>query len=211
MEPFDTIPPEFEAVKDQDETILWSGKPEFVPFLTKGIPFLIMGLAWGAFDLFFISGIFNAPFGFGGFQPILAIFMLFHLFPFYGSILNMIRLVLVHRNTVYALTNKRVMLRSGFFGIDFKAIDFDKIQNLEVNVSPFEKLFNVGSIRIFSGEYRRNENGTSALYNTFIAIHNPYEVFRQIKQVSLDIKTDMNYPNQLRPEDNPGYKTKYRP
>ena len=46
----------------------------------------------------------------------------------------MIRLVLVHRNTVYALTNKRVMLRSGFFGIDFKAIDFDKIQNLEVNM-----------------------------------------------------------------------------
>ena len=27
----------------------------------------------------------------------------------------------------------------------------------------------------------------------------------------VDIKTDWNYPNKLRPEENPGYDTKYEP
>jgi hypothetical protein len=35
------------------------------------------------------------------------------------------------------------------------------------------------------------------------------EVFKMVKQTSVDIKTDYNYPNALRPETNPGYKTKY--
>jgi hypothetical protein len=27
----------------------------------------------------------------------------------------------------------------------------------------------------------------------------------------VDVKTDWNYPNALRPEENPGYRTKYNP
>ena len=30
-----------------------------------------------------------------------------------------------------------------------------------------------------------------------------------VKQTSVNIKTDFNYPNALRPDTNPGYKTKY--
>lgn len=207
MDQFDRLPPEFDAVKDNDETIYWTGQPKFIPFLAKGIPFLIIGLLWGAFDLFFLMNMMSI----GGAQPFIWIFMLLHLFPFYGSILNMFRLALVHQNTFYAITSKRLMLRTGFFGIDFKAVDYDKIQNLEVNVGPLEKLFNVGTIRAFTGEYAHTKNGTRPLFNEFIAIEEPYEVFKQIKQVSVDIKTDWNYPNKLRPEDNPGYNTKYTP
>ena len=207
MDQFDRLPPEFDAVKDNDETIYWTGQPKFVPFLAKGIPFLIIGLLWGAFDLFFLMNMMSI----GGGQPFIWIFMLLHLFPFYGSILNMFRLALVHQNTFYAITSKRLMLRTGFFGIDFKAVDYDKIQNLEVNVGPLEKLFNVGTIRAFTGEYAHTKNGTRPLFNEFIAIDEPYEVFKKIKQVSLDIKTDWNYPNQLRPEENPGYNSKYTP
>ena len=43
------------------------------------------------------------------------------------------------------------------------------------------------------------------------AIEDPYAVFKQLKQVSMDIRTDMNYPNQMRPDENPGYKTTYKP
>jgi hypothetical protein len=208
MRDFEQIPPEFEAIKDYDETILWNGKPAYIPFIAQGIPFLIFGLLWGAFDFFFILNIFNG--GFSEMSGFIIPFMLLHLFPFYGSILNMLRLVLVYRNVSYAITTKRVMLRSGFFGIDFKAVDFDKIQNLEVNVGPLEKIFNVGSIRIFSGETVSSKNGTRSMHDTFKAIENPYSVFKQLKQVSMDIRSDLNYPNQYRPEENQGYKTKYR-
>jgi membrane protein YdbS with pleckstrin-like domain len=207
MKTIDNLPPEFDAVKDDDESIFWTGQPALIPFLAQGIPFLIFGLLWGAFDYFFFMQFTS----FGGPQTFISLFMLLHMFPFYGSIINMIRLILVHHNTYYAYTNKRLMLRSGFFGIDFKAIDYDKIQNLEVNVNPLEKLFNVGSIRAFTGEFATTRNGSRPISSGFTAIQNPYEVYKQIKQVSVDIKTDWNYPNKLRPEENPGYNTKYTP
>ena len=209
MTSFEQIPPEFEAIKDVDESILWIGKPAYVPYLAQGIPFLLIGLVWLAFDSMFILGMMSN--GLGGMGGFITIFMLFHLFPFWGSLLNMVRLMLVYRNVRYAITTKRVMLRSGFFGIDFKAVDFDKIQNLEVNVGPLEKMYNVGSIRIFSGEAAHTKNGMRSLYDVFKAIPEPYAVFKQLKQVSMDIRTDMNYPNQMRPDENPGYKTTYKP
>ncbi len=197
------LPPQFDAVKDKDEVFLWVGKPEFTPFILTGVPFLVIGLLWGAFDYFgFIRNMQAKQMAF--MIPFFAI----HLFPFYAGILNMFRLFLVHGNTAYAITNKRLMMRSGFFGIDFKSIDYDKISDLEVNVSPIENMFGVGTVQAYSG--RTTDKG-GRIYDRFTAIKNPYEVFKKIKEVSVDIKTDWNYPNKLRPEENPGYETEYKP
>jgi hypothetical protein len=100
------------------------------------------------------------------------------------------------------------MTRSGFWGIDIKAIDYDKIIDIEVNVNPIENLFGVGTIKAFSGGAG---DDSRRLNDRFIAISNPYEVFKKIKEVSVDIKTDWNYPNAMRPAENPGYKTQYNP
>ncbi len=99
-------------------------------------------------------------------------------------------------------------MRSGFWGTDFKAIDYDKISDIEVNVNPVENLYGVGRVQAFSG--RTTSKGAN-IYDKFIVIPEPYEVFKKIKEVSVDIKTDWNYPNALRPEKNPGYKTRYEP
>ena len=40
-------------------------------------------------------------------------------------------------------------------------------------------------------------------------IENPYILGNQLQQIVNDIKTDIHYPNALRPEDNQGYQTKY--
>jgi hypothetical protein len=32
---------------------------------------------------------------------------------------------------------------------------------------------------------------------------------KKMKSIAVDIKSDINYPNKLRPEDNPGYNSKY--
>ncbi|VVB96776.1 Bacterial PH domain protein [uncultured archaeon] len=202
-----SIPPQFEAVRDKDERILWVGKPAFIPFIMSGIPFLILGLLWGAFDYFgFIRNV-NLSLNDEGTWFIVPFFAI-HLFPFYASIFNMVRLFLVHGNTFYAYTNKRLLMRSGFWGTDFKAIDYDKISDIEVNVNPIENLLGVGTVQAFSG--RTTSKGAN-IYDKFIAIPEPYEVFKRIKEVSVDIKTDWNYPNDLRPERNPGYKTRYEP
>jgi hypothetical protein len=114
-------------------------------------------------------------------------------------------------NTSYAFINKRVMMRTGFIGTDFKSIDYDKISDIEVTVRFVERAFNVGTIRFFSGRTQTDEGRTTKLYDIWEAISNPYEVFKQVKKTSVDIKTDFNYPNALRPETNPGYNTKYEP
>lgn len=195
------LPLQFEAVKDTDEEMLWAGRPNFTAFIIRGIPFLCFGLLWGAIDYFgFIR---NMDKGMSGFSiP----FFILHLIPFWGSILNMIRLFLVHGNTCYAFSNKRLMMRSGFWGTDFKVVDYDKISDLEVNVNPIENLLGVGTIQAFSG--RVSDEG-GRLYDKFIGINDPYGVFKKIKEVSVDIKTDWNFPNAMRPEVNPGYRTKY--
>jgi hypothetical protein len=99
------------------------------------------------------------------------------------------------------------LARSGFWGTDFKTVDYDKISDMEVNVNPVENMFSVGTIQAFSG---RTTSKGAKIYDRFIAIANPYEVFKRIKEVSVDIKTDWNYPNALRPEGNPGYPMKYK-
>ena len=118
----------------------------------------------------------------------------------------MFRLILVHKNTFYAITNKRVMIRSGFWGIDFKAIDYDKISDIQVSVNPLENTLGVGTIRFSAGRVSSKEY---LLTDDFIAVPTPYEIFKKLKTVSVDVKTDWNYPNKLRPEENQGYRTKY--
>lgn len=193
--------PAFQAVIDKDEEILWIDKPNFLAFMVSGVPILIFGCLWGAFDYFgFIRNMSAANLGF------MVPFFALHLFPFWGSILNMLRLYMSQGNTYYAFTNKRLMLRSGFWGTDFKTLDYDQIADIGVNVNPIENMLGVGTINAFSGNMTSKG---ARIYDSFIGIKNPYEVFKKLKEVSVDIKTDWNYPNALRPSDNPGYNTHY--
>jgi uncharacterized membrane protein YdbT with pleckstrin-like domain len=120
----------------------------------------------------------------------------------------MVWLYFSHGNTAYAFTNKRVLMRSGVFGIDYQIIDYDKIRDVQVNVNPIEKMFGVGSILFNTGEVSQQGH---PLLKRFSGIENPYDVFRQLKETTVNVKTDWNYPNAMRPDANPGYRTRYEP
>jgi hypothetical protein len=191
-------------ILDKDETVLWTGRPHAAPFFASGIPFLIFGLCWGAFDYFgFIR---HMGSGKGEMPMFLIPFFALHLFPLWLALANFIRLPIVYRNTVYALTNRRVIIQGGFWGLSFQSIDYDQIQETTVSVGPIEKMVGCGSVRIFSG--RTSAKGAN-IFDSFTGIDHPYDVYKQLKQVSVDIKTDWNYPNALRPAQNPGYTTEY--
>jgi hypothetical protein len=197
------LPPQFEAILDRDEQIQWSGQAKMLPFVLTGIPFLIVGCLWGAMDYF---GFIRHMSGAEGMRGFMIPFFALHLFPFWGSILNMFRLMLVHKNTFYAFSNKRLLIRSGFWGTDFKVIDYDRIQDLTVTVNPVENMMGVGTIKAFTGAYGPKGR---PVFDRFVAIADPYEVYRRLKQVSVDVKTDGNYPNAMCPAANPGYQTEY--
>jgi membrane protein YdbS with pleckstrin-like domain len=198
--------PEFESIKDDKEEILWTGKPKFTPFILAnffgGIFIILFALIW----------IFaNRNWGTNNGNDTSSYFWLFGLLPLVVGLLAFLKRVFSFSNTVYSYSDKRVMMRTGFIGTDFKTIDYDKISDIEVTVSVVEKMYNVGTIRFFSGRTQTDEGNTTKLYDSWSAIENPYEVFKMVKQTSVNIKTDFNYPNALRPDTNPGYNTKYDP
>lgn len=198
----------FDQVRDSNENVLWSGRPAFLPFIASGIPFLVLGLIWFSIDFFgfirpMLLGHGRASQGLTGFMiPFFAL----HLFPFWASVLNLLRLFLVHKNTAYAITTRRVMFRGGFWGINFESIDFDQITDLQVNIGPIENSIGAGTISIYTAALAANRTPQS---KRFIGVSEPYDVFKEIKKVSLDVKTDLEYPNKLRPGTNPGYNTAY--
>jgi len=196
--------PEFDSIKDDNETILWLGKPKFFPYLFADLGQGLLTLAFGILWIFF-AFTFNAEDS----QSPGSFFWLFGLLPVAVGLVKFLNRVLSYPNTAYAYSNRRVMMRTGFVGTDFKIIDYDKISDIEVTVNVVEKMCGVGTIRFFSGRTKTEDDSTTKLYDMWASIENPYAVFKMVKQTSVDIKTDYNYPNALRPETNPGYHTTY--
>lgn len=200
---------QFEPVRDQGESLIWAGKPHYVPFLASAVPALILGCLWGSMDLFFLvmshrGQAHAAP----GLNFFLVPFFMLHSLPFWGSLLYAAYLAGSYRNVAYAVTNRRLMIRSGFWGVGFESIDYDQVAEIDVSIGPIEKMIGAGTVRVDRG--RRGSKGT-VLYDRLIAIDSPYEVYKLIKQTSVDVKTDWDYPNKLRPSVNPGYQTEYKP
>ncbi len=196
----------FNEILDKDEEIRWSSQPNFTTWMLSGIVLvLILGSFGGFVGLFLIIAGMAAPSdgmilaipGLVAFVVVCCVCIWF-MFWLYFS----------HGNTAYAFTNKRVLMRSGVFGTDFQIIDYDKIRDMQVNVGPIEKMCHVGSILFNTGEIRPNGH---PILKRFSGIENPYDVFRQLKEVSLNVKADISYPNAKRPETNPGYRTQYEP
>tara|TARA_R100001377_G_C3160149_1_gene99423 strand:+ start:225 stop:794 length:570 start_codon:yes stop_codon:yes gene_type:complete len=184
----------FTHVLDDDEKILWQEKPYFLLFVLNFSHLLI---GFGALSLYLIFGSDEIKI----LNDIVHFILLIYFFA------PIIYLIAVYPNTFYALTNRRVMFRGGFFGVDYASIDYDSIQNAAVNVNPLEKIFRVGTIQVFSGQ--RDHNGTNVAHN-ICCIPFPYETYKKMKSIAIDIKSDISYPNKLRPEDNPGYNSKYK-
>jgi hypothetical protein len=204
--PFDrNLLPEFESIRGTNERILWTARPVFVPFLVSGAFAGSMSILFGVTWVLTSRSVGSADGLAGGWGW----FWLFGLLPLVQGTWAFVGRMLAYSNTRYAYSDRRVMMRSGFFGTDFKTIDYDKISDLEVTVNLVERLYNVGTIRFYSGRTQDNDGSVTRLYDYWHSVPNPYEVFRQVKEVMVDIKTDYQYPNALRPETNPGYPTRY--
>lgn len=88
---------------------------------------------------------------------------------------------LYYKNTFFAYTNKRVLIRSGIFGVDYKSLDIDKIGASNVYVSLLDKILrkNTGTIRFGSASSPMANNSNLYCFNH---IYEPYKVYKEIKQ-----------------------------
>ncbi len=198
---------EIKKIINQNETIIWEGKPQVGPFTFSSILLIPFGIVFTIFALVFLEAPSNLPTPlFIKIFPMIfvVIGLLITLNPIYNYILS--------KKTFYAVTDKRVIIQKGIIGTDFEAIDYDQIKSMEVSVGVIDKIFgeNSGTISIDSGKVgSTSKGGIYSIPHLLQSISDPYVVFEKLKKVSHDIKTDIEYPNDLRPKNNPGYNTKY--
>ena len=91
--------------------------------------------------------------------------------------------ILAYKNRYYAYTNKRVIIRGGIIGVDYKSLDMDMIGAIDVTVTVIDKILrsNTGSISFGSVASPMTAAGGSIF--TFLSIENPYDFYKEIKLV----------------------------
>lgn len=190
-------------VLNNDEKVLWRGKPNAKSYvLAAMLKMLPIAIIWIIFDGAFIVGISigmtrgDIPLGVLGF---VIPFFLLHLTPVWVWIANTVKAVKEVKNLEYAVTDRRIIIRSGMIGIDFKFVNYTEIDSVNIKVGLIDKIFKVGDI------YINSSVNSAVLWD----VENPYGIGTALQKVTTDIKSDIHYPNAKRPQDNPGYKTGY--
>ena len=188
---------------NEDEQILWRAKPKKSAFIwSKILNMLPFALIWLAFDGAFIG--LMVSFDLFSSMPVgliifLVVFFLLHLTPFWIWLSNVITATAQHKNIEYAFTDKRIIIRTGII-IDIQNIFYMDIQGVNLKVGLIDRMLKVGDI------YITTKLNTIVLWD----LENPYMIVNKLQKISSDIKADMYFPNALRPEENKGFKTKYK-
>lgn len=194
---------ELKSMVGDEETVLYEGKPDRKCFLFESIfnPLLPVAIIWAVIDVGFLglaSGQFNA---------VLTPFLLFHMMPVWIYLSGVVFSFRKYRNTYYIITDHAIYISSGIFTMNLETKTFAEMSRVNLHRGIFDQMFHVGDIHITTNQLTR-KNMPAILQIS--SISNYTEVFQLVKKLQKDIYADIMYPNDLRPEENHGYKTKYR-
>ncbi len=189
---------------DGEEQVLWRGKPKKSAYILGSVfnmlPFALVWLLFdGGFIATFVATKIYVDLPIGAIVGI-AVFFLFHLTPVWIWLAKIITASREYKNVEYAFTNKRIVVRSGVIGIDFKNIYYSEIESVNLKVGLSDKILKVGDI------YVKSKDSSQVLFD----ITDPYFITKRLQEIVVDIKTDIEFPNELRPGNNPGYGTVYK-
>lgn len=213
---------ELELMVGKNEKILWQGKPNKRCFILEGIfnPLLPFALVWFLFDSLFIATFVGGRMASGesaAFSIVPLIFILFHMMPvwiYLGGVLFVFRR---YQHTEYIVTDKGVYVSGGLFSYTCNMKPFTELARVNIHRGIIDQIVGVGDVVLTSNNvadlYSSNirVNGRPLDVGTTIADIKEYrKVFEIIKKLQEDIYTDTMYPNALRPEENHGYRTKYK-
>ncbi len=196
-----------DAMLMPDESIIWRGVPKKSAFvLNSSLKMAPIALLWLAVDGFFIFSMIASG-AIGEALFFIVPFFLIHLAPVWIWLYNIFTAAGRWKNTEYAVTNKRIILRNGLIGYEFNSIYYTDIAHVALQVGAIDRLLGVGDIHILLHHGGNSKNDTTAMLD----LENVQEAFAIVQRTVMDIQTDIHYPNAMRPESNPGYNTRYTP
>ena len=194
---------ELKSMVGNEETILYEGKPDKKCFLFESIfnPLLPVAVFWAAIDLGFF-GLVS-----GGAVVIMTPFLLFHMMPVWIYLFGVLFAFRKYKNTYYIVTDHGVYISGGIFTMNLEVKSFAELSRVNLHRGVFDQMFHVGDIQITTNQLTRKNVPAILRINS---ISNYTEVYQLVKKLQKDIYSDIMYPNDLRPEENHGYRTKYR-
>ena len=192
----------------EGENLILSVKPKKRAYIINQVLTMMpIAIIWLMFDSFFIVTALQSS---TKMLFILIPFMALHLLPVWIWLANVLSANKKWQNTKYYVTDKRIIIQNGFIGENYQTIYYKDIKNVNLRIGIIDKLLNVGDIYFDLGSYRTSDSVKSHVA-TFLDLENSKEIYIKLQKIVMDIQTDIEYPNALRPEKNPGYNTEYEP
>ncbi len=175
---------EIKATLEKTENIIWEGKQDLASAMISGIFGLVILAAIASFFYFLsslggtcsVNGITRPAEECAGFLK----YFVYGLFAL--AVFSPIGTYLRYKVTHYAITNKRIILKSGLIGADMRAVYYDQIKSAFVKVGLVGKIFGTGSILIDTGRITHSKKGSKTVYDRFSNIKEPYAVYKHLQK-----------------------------
>ena len=136
-----------DGVLDNDEVLLYDLRPRKFAFIVNRVLYMLpIALVWLVFDIIFMVAIFKHDPSNIGFLFVPFIFI--HLIPVWVWFYNVLGSNKRWVNTRYYVTDKRVIIKNGFYGKSYRTVFYKDIVNVHLNAGFFDKLMHVGDINI---------------------------------------------------------------
>ena len=169
-------------------------------------PLLPFALLWGFIDFSIIGASFFAE-NSNNVLFFIIPFMLIHLMPVWIYLGGILFTAIRYKNTAYIVTDRAIYVSDGVFTQTINTKPFAELSHINLHRGIFDQIFNVGDIIATTDQL--NQNGKIDTIN-ISSISNYVDVYNIVKKLQTDIYTDVMYPNAKRPQENPGYNTKYK-
>jgi len=139
---FARIPADLKAILEKDEKILWIGKPKSAPFILKGLVVVPIVVLFGVFPLLIVPReVFTV-------LPVLFFLVLWELFPVIFILSVTLYPILLLRNILYIVTDRRIIVRKGVIGIDYDILNLELVQQVNIDVGIWDKVYGTGTLVI---------------------------------------------------------------
>lgn len=210
---------DLEFMVGKNEQILWRSKPNKKCFILEGVfnPLLPFAFIWGLIDLLFMNTFIQVipksgpiSFSLSAAIPIICFFFL-HMAPVWIYLAGVVFIFRKYKHSEYIVTNKAVYISGGLFAYTCRMKQFHEFSRIDIHRGIIDQILNVGDILFTSSNDLPLSSGKEILEPFIISDVADYQkVFTLVKQLQTDIYTDTMFPNDLRPAENHGYKTKYK-
>ena len=175
----------FEHILEEGEEVLLTLRPNRRRFIYTGgiggglFALIILGLMV-TLPILAMNGVIGGTADMGGFW-----FMLVFVGIFAAIIIaSIVGVFLSYRNTIFAVTSRRIIIRGGAIGVDYRSLEFTAIGSIDVRVDLMDKILKpeTGTIVFGTAMYNadRDRQGNPKAF-AFAHIEHPYDNYKKIK------------------------------